>query len=483
MKTRKRGQLDKNLKARWVWAIAFGSSIGWGAFILPTDWLQKSSPLAIAIGFFIGACLMIIISTSYGYLIKHYPVSGGEFTYAYIGFGRKHAYLAGWFLLLGSISIVALNASALGVLVQFLFPNIAKIGYMYSIAGWEVYAGQVIIICLALILFALLNSKGSSLSGRLEFYFCVLMILGIGFIVLSMFISPDTSMKNLTPAFKPHSSKLTTIFTVVAISPWAFVGFNNIPQAAEEFNFSPKKSFKLIVFALLASALAYSLMVSATAVSSPWTQLTSENSVWGAGHAINSILGKTGLYILSISLLMGVFTGLNGFYVSASRILFAMGRAQILPGFFAKLHPKSKMPYYSLYFICLVCMITPFFGREVLQWIVDMASLGMSIAYFYCCATVYKTIKWPQKHSSTQASVLLNKIGALLGMIITLGLIGLLIVPGSPGFLSKPSWVVLLIWIIIGIIFYLFRAKKFLKIPKTELDYYILGEAPKNDSI
>ena len=39
---------------------------------------------------------------------------------------------------------------------------------------------------------------------------------------------------------------------IVAVAPWAYVGFDNIPQTAEEFNFSPNKTFKLIVYSLLA---------------------------------------------------------------------------------------------------------------------------------------------------------------------------------------------------------------------------------------
>ena len=46
---------------------------------------------------------------------------------------------------------------------------------------------------------------------------------------------------------------------IVAVAPWAYVGFD-IPQTAEEFNFSPNKTFKLIVYSLLAS-LTYVVMI------------------------------------------------------------------------------------------------------------------------------------------------------------------------------------------------------------------------------
>jgi len=134
-----RKKLDRTLKPHWVWAIAFGSAVGWGAFVLPTDWMSDKGPLAVVIGLILGAILMTIIGVSYGFLIKHFPVSGGEFAYAYIGFGRTNAFIAGWFLTLGYICIVALNASALALLGKFLFPSIVKVGYLYTIAGWDVY--------------------------------------------------------------------------------------------------------------------------------------------------------------------------------------------------------------------------------------------------------------------------------------------------------------------------------------------------------
>src|SRR5690554_3201623 len=149
----KSNQLKKNLKPHWVWAIAFGSAIGWGSFVLPADWIAMAGPMGAIIGLAIGAFLMVVIGVSYGFLIKIFPVAGGGFSYAYLGFGRRHAFFCGWFLTLGYISIVALNASAMALLAKFLVPEIATLGEMYTIAGWEVYFGEVAIASLALILF------------------------------------------------------------------------------------------------------------------------------------------------------------------------------------------------------------------------------------------------------------------------------------------------------------------------------------------
>src|SRR5699024_10463784 len=150
-------RMAKTLKPRWVFAIALGPAVGWGAFILPTDWLATGGPLGTLVGFALGAGLMLVIAVSYGFLIRTFPVSGGELAYALIGYGRVHAFFAGWFLTLGYVCIVALNASALALLFRKIMPSVIEQGYLYTVAGWDVYLPEIIISITALVVFAVLN--------------------------------------------------------------------------------------------------------------------------------------------------------------------------------------------------------------------------------------------------------------------------------------------------------------------------------------
>ena len=159
--------------------------------------------------------------------------------------------------------------------------------------------------------------------------------------------------------FNPDITSFAAIIFIVAIAPWAYVGFDNVAQAAEEFNFSSKKAFGLIIFALIAAALSYSLMILTTAMTKPWLGLVAEQHIWGTGAAIQNVLGTTGLIILVVALSMGIFTGLNGFIISSSRLMFAMSRAKVLPGIFSKLHPKFKTPYAGIIFTAVVAMLAP----------------------------------------------------------------------------------------------------------------------------
>ena len=145
---------------------------------------------------------------------------------------------------------------------------------------------------------------------------------------------------------------------IVAIAPWAYVGFDNIPQTAEEFNFSPNKTFKLIVYSLLAAALTYVIMILYTG----WLGTNNANfngNLWLTGAETQTAFGYIGLGVLAIAIIMGIFTGLNGFLMSSSRLLFSMGRAGIMPKAFSKLHPKYKTPYVAIIFLVAITLIAP----------------------------------------------------------------------------------------------------------------------------
>lgn len=471
--------LKKSLKPHWVWAIALGSSIGWGAFVQPTNWMNTAGPLGAMLGFGIGGLLMMVIAVSYGFLIRSFPVSGGEFAYAFISLGRTHAFISGWFLTLGYICIVALNASAFALMFKFVFPRFIEHFHLYQVAGWDVYGTEVILATIALLIFGYFNIKGSGFSGRMQFIFCSVMVLSVIVLTFLVGAQPGAGFTNVQPFFPAEKTAFAAVIAIVAIAPWAYVGFDNVPQLAEEFNFSPKKAFNLIIGALFFAVLLYMLMILATSMAYPWQDLVSENLLWGTGTVVQDLLGSFGMVILVIALTMGIFTGLNGFIASSSRLLFAMSRAKIIPEAFSKVHPKHDTPYVSIIFTVAISMLAPWFGRQALVWVVDMSSIGVTIAYFYTCYTAYKLFKW---NMSSDFNPAINEVSPVkkafagLGVIVSIVFLSLLLIPGSPAFLGIQSRIALAVWIVLGIGFYLVKRKELNAIPESELNYLILGD-------
>jgi amino acid transporter len=466
-----RGDLKQNLSEKFVWAIAYGSCIGWGAFILPGDWIGQSGPIAAAIGITIGALLMILIAVSYGALVERFPVSGGAFAFSFLGFGRYVSFFSSWFLTFGYICVVALNATAFSLLIKFLMPNILETGKLYTIAGWDVYITEIIIASVLLLVFMFIAIKGASVSGSLQYYFCVAMVITILLLFFGSFFGHNFALDNLQPLASKSEGWFTSIIMIVAVAPWAYVGFDNIPQTAEEFDFSPNKTFKLIVYSLLASALTYVVMLLFTG----WLSTSSKSlngNLWLTGAETQEAFGYIGLAVLAIAIMMGIFTGLNGFLMSSSRLLFSMGRSGIMPSVFSKLHKKYKTPYIAIIFLVAITLIAPWLGRTALTWIVDMSSTGVSIAYLITCLSAVKLFSY-NKNSNTYGPI--YKTFAILGSIVAFIFLLLLLIPGSPAALSMPSYIALGGWTILGLIFFIVRYPKLKRMNNDYLSQMILN--------
>jgi amino acid transporter len=253
---------------------------------------------------------------------------------------------------------------------------------------------------------------------------------------------------NLEPGFPDGRRWWKGVFSIVAMAPWAFIGFDCIPQSAEEYNFSHKKSTGIMITAILMAALLYIAICTVTAAGlKPWQELLADRNNWPTGYVVRNTLGIAGLATLGTAMFCAVVSGMNAFYISTSRLMYAMSQEGSLPQWFGVLSPKYGTPKHAILFTMGASLFAPWFGREILIWIVDMTSVGAAIVFAYTTAS---------------AAIVANKKGdkgqvwiGIIGCIFSLFFLSLLIIPGMPGYLSFQSRVVLLVWIGIGLLFYL----------------------------
>ena len=149
-----------------------------------------------------------------------------------------------------------------------------------------------------------------------------------------------------------------------------------------------------------------------------------------------------------------------------------MGRAHILPDWFGRLHGKHKTPTNALNFVMLIVLIAPFFGREVLSWVVDMSSIGTIIGYLFASLAAYSIAGTCRDMFSASTRPL-----AVLGCIASLICLCLLVLPFSPAAISFPSWCVLGIWVALGFCLYCLRLNTIRSYPEDERAYLILGDS------
>lgn len=226
-------KLAKTLTPIQVCALALGSIVGWGCFVLPGDvFLPNAGPMGTLIGFAVGAILISFVAMAYSYMIKYAPVAGGEFAWAYIGFGPTASFICGWALIIGYIAIIAINISALSLICRFLMPGVLEFGSLYTLAGWKVYTGEVIIMSIAVIVFGVMNYRGVSAAGKLQVVLAFMLAFGIISLFCGVNVLETAHVSNLTPLFAEGKSPFTCVLIVFAISPFLFVGFDTVPQTA-----------------------------------------------------------------------------------------------------------------------------------------------------------------------------------------------------------------------------------------------------------
>ena len=480
--------LRKQLNPMSVWAIAFGCIIGWGSFVNPgKKFLPNSGVAGTAIAMILGALVMVIIAFSYAYMVPKYPKAGGEFTFTKACFGKVPAYICGWFLVAAYLTNVPMNSTAIGLIVDGLdgSADILKFGFSYSIAGFEVHLGEILLASGILILFAVFNMIGVKKAGYVSTVLAILLVGSVFVLVISALLSPLTNLENMAPIwgfdkagaaaagvtensaiveqFAKESSTsgiLSSVLATFAIAPWAFVGFDTIPQAAEEFKFSYKKVTAIMIVAITFGAFVYiaNNTIAAAALSN-WPELLVANSGrWLLLDAVRYLLGTPGVILVGIAVSCAVLSGIMGFYMASSRLMYSMSKDGYLPKFFGKLDEKHGIPRNAMFFCLAISLSGPILGREALGWFVDMSAIGASIGFGFTCLSTLVTMK-----RDGDGSIFL-KFMATLGALFSMAFIVLQLIP-IPGLegvhFVDESYIMLIVWIVLCVLFYLLRGKRF----------------------
>lgn len=433
--------MNEGLRRRDVFAMVLGSIIGWGSFMLPGNkFLKESGLINTGIGLFLGAIFIIIIESSYRVMLENLNDEGGEFTYTYDHLGKNHGFIVGWALSLAYLTMVPFNGTAFALVFKKIFGNILEFGYLYSIGGYKVFLGEVIVSSLIVLLFAYINIKGIKETSKTQNIIVFTLVISVFSVFVAMFLNVY-KINMLNNYIVDYKFDLGQIAKVLAITPFAFVGFDAIPQLSKEFNFTNKSASFIAIVSLLIASLVYNILNITTGMAFSASQAFAED--WALGAGVLNNLGKGWFFILILGLAGAVTSGINGFMLSTGKLMGAISNKGILPKSFGKLNKKGVFRN-TIIFTTIISLIAPWFGREVILWIVDMASLGAAIAYLYVCIISFKKGKTNYR-----------RIMSFLGIIISISFVGLLLIPGSPAALGIESLIALVVWIILGGIFYI----------------------------
>ncbi|MBU3032301.1 APC family permease [Paracoccus marinaquae] len=441
------GKFERVLDSKEVLALAFGAMIGWGWVVLAGGWVNSAGAFGAMLAFAIGGFAVVLIGLTYAELASAMPLTGGEHVYSHRAFGMGGSFICTWAIILGYISVVAFEAVALPTVVEELFPNY-KVGLMWNVAGWDVYFTWAMVGVVGAITMTWINIRGIKSCALLQKVVTLLiLIVGIMLVTGSLFNGETGHME---PLFADGAKG---IMAVLIMTPFMFVGFDVIPQAAEEIDLPHKQIGRILILSVvmavtwyIAIILAVSLALSAEdSAASNLPTVDAMSAVFGGAWA-----GK----LLVLAGIGGIITSWNAFLVGGSRAIYAMAHAKMLPAFLGKLHPKYNTPVNAILMVGALSIVAPLFGRKALVWLVDAGGLGIVVAYAAVAAS-FLALRRKEPEMPRPFRVANGKFVGWGALILSAGII-LLYMPGSPAALVWPyEWAIAGGWAFIGLCFYL----------------------------
>lgn len=439
-------KFERVLSKKDIFAIAFGAMIGWGWVVMAGDWIKGAGTLGSIMAFIIGGIMVLFVGLTYAELTAAMPQCGGEHVFSLRALGKNGSFVCTWAIILGYVGVVAFEACAFPTVIQYICPGFLK-GYMYTIAGFDIYASWVAVGVIASIIITIINYFGAKSAAKLQTILTIsIAAIGVALVAASGF---SGNIENTKPLF---TDGVGGILTVAVMTPFMFVGFDVIPQAAEEINVPFKKIGKIMILSIVMAVIWYIMIIIAVSMVMTKSQLDTSTLVT-ADAMKNAFFGsEMAAKVVIIGGMAGIVTSWNSFFMGGSRAIYSLAESKMLPGFLAKLHSKYKTPTNAILLIGVISVVAPFFGRAMMIWLTNAGSFGVVVAYVLVSMS-FLVLRFREPDMIRPYKV---KCGKIIGGIAVLlsGFMMLLYFPGMPSGLVKEELIMVGAWTVLGIIFY-----------------------------
>ncbi len=260
------------------------------------------------------------------------------------------------------------------------------------------------------------------------------------FVLLVLVSAHGGAAVNIHPLFS--HAPLVSVLLTLQIVPYFVTGFESVPKVAEEAHpgFPPGRFFTAIAMALLVGAGFYVLAIGAVSFIAPWQCLTGKRFA----TAIAFEQGTHSIWLVRLILaisLVALFQVFNGNFVASTRLLYAYGRRGTLAPAFAKIHAVNQTPTVAIFGVAAGTLLGILLGDALLVPVTEVGALASATGWFAACISFFLV----EKHTGLRAV-------AAIGMLVSLLLILMKLVPEVPGHFSGAEWMAMGIWVGIGLL-------------------------------
>ena len=430
--------LARKLRLVDYFALGFGTMVGTAWLVVMDDILQRGGPLGAILGFTAGALMLLPIGYVYGKLVKLIPDAAGEVAYTARVFPSGISFGTGWMMFLAYLLTCPFEALAAGRITGYLFPQLNSIE-LYRLGSHSVYLPHIVLGLIITGFFTWLNYYGIHASTKfLKFTTFTFLALVI---VFALSGAQHGTVRNFRPLFS--HTPLISILLVWQVVPWMMSGFESVGKSSEEASpdFHHRNFSVAIIMTIFAGLTFFWVVISSVSFVTPWQSLNSglqfptavafENA-FHARWIVNLILGTA---------LVALLQAFNANMVAASRLLFAMGRRNLLLPKMSRVHAVNHTPALAVFAVGATTAVAIFLGEAGLVPILEVGAVACAVGWMSACASYF--LMKPN---------LLGRAAAAFGILVTSAMVLVKILPIVPGHFSRYEWLALALWALLGLL-------------------------------
>ena len=435
--------LRRTLRAKEYFTLAFGSMVGVGWMVVIDDWLRRGGSVGAMLGFLIGGLALVPIGYVYGRLTERMPDAGSEVAYTGAVFSKGVSFATGWAMTLAYLIVCPYEAVAIGRVASYVFPQMNSVE-LYRIGGYPVYLPHLLAgLALTAVIIAI-NYRGVHISARFQ-NLTTFGLLAIFAVFATLGLAGGDS-RNLQPLFADDrglTGGLVSTLMVLQIVPYFMTGFEAAPKCSEEAStdFAPKHFVRVIFLALGAGIFFYVVVIGVVTLIQPWQSLTEER--FATAVAFERAFGsRTLVQFIMLGVLLSLLKIFNGNFLTSTRLLFAMGRRDLLDRRLARVHKDYRTPTAAVAFAGCITIIASFLGQAVLVPISEVGSLTSAVGWLATCLAFC--------YGAGKAATPRSRVVGICGAAIAAMLIVMKLIPAIPGSFRKYEYVALGVWTALG---------------------------------
>jgi len=361
---KERPKLKRRVSLFGVTAYGIGNILGAGIYALIGEVVGHTGNFSW-IAFIIASVIGALTGLSYAELSAMYPKSAAEFVYTEEAFKiRLLSFLIGWIIIFSGIF------SAATVALGFA-------GYLANLIGISPIFLVVIFAVLLIVILSLINFVGIRASTWTNILFTF--IEAFGLILIIIIGIPYLGTVNYFVL--PIGGTFGAIFSAVALIFFAYIGFEDIANIAEEVKEPARNLPRAIIYSIIITTVLYCLTAISVVSILPYGEIADSQAPLSS--VVSAVLGPVGGIIMSFIALFATANTVLIMMIVTSRMMYGMARDKALPEGLSKVSPKLKTPALAV-LVTMVLTIIPlglyFFGD--ISTVADATVFGVLITFF-----------------------------------------------------------------------------------------------------